>query len=164
MRKRRQRMLFIAFSAPILVLAAGLVLYALGESKEFFFGPTDLLAKELTPDTIVRLGGLVETGSVVQLADGTVQFQITDGTSAMIVRYKGILPDLFREGQGIVATGRLASDKAFVANKVLAKHDETYMPPEVADILKEQGHWQEDAQTESLNDAPAYGKSGPSAQ
>ena len=119
-------------------LAAMLVLSALRDHVVFFYGPTDIQAKA-KQDQIVRLGGLVVDDSIQKDQDG-IRFQVTDQTTSIEVRYSGILPDLFREGQGVITEGRLDGD-IFQADTVLAKHDETYMPAEVADLLKDQGVW-----------------------
>jgi cytochrome c-type biogenesis protein CcmE len=140
-RKRRR---LIAVSAGMLLLAAatGLVLNAFRDSLVFFYGPSEALAKEMGPDQRFRLGGLVETGSVGKAGDGvTITFKITDGAAVIPVRFAGILPDLFREGQGVIAEGRMLQG-TFEARNVLAKHDEKYMPPEVVDALKKSGQWQ----------------------
>ncbi len=104
--------------------------------------PADIAAKQVAPGTRLRLGGLVKEGSVKRGANGEVAFEVVDGQGSIAVRYKGILPDLFREGQGVVTEGVLASPTSFNADTVLAKHDENYMPREVADALRRQGHWQ----------------------
>jgi len=147
-RRRRQRLIYFLLAAPVLAVAAGLVLFAMRDSVVYFFGPTELQAKEVPPAKTVRVGGLVEEGSVRQRPDGAVRFRITDGTSSLDIEYRGLLPDLFREGQGIVATGALTEAGLFAASQVLAKHDETYMPPEVADMLKDQGHWKNQDQNQ----------------
>jgi cytochrome c-type biogenesis protein CcmE len=126
----------------LLTASTLLVLNAFQDSLVFFFSPSDLAAKEIGPDRRFRLGGLVEPGSVQRRSGSvTVAFRITDGSTTVPVTYSGVLPDLFREGQGIVAEGHLRNG-VFEAKSVLAKHDETYMPPEVADALKRAGHWQ----------------------
>jgi cytochrome c-type biogenesis protein CcmE len=110
----------------------------------FFYGPSDLAAKAIGPGRRIRIGGLVEMQSLRRADDGHgVDFRVTDGKADIAVIYDGVLPDLFREGQGVVAEGRLRGDGAFVATSVLAKHDEKYMPPEVADALEKAGRWQE---------------------
>jgi cytochrome c-type biogenesis protein CcmE len=133
----------IASSGAILALAAALVLVALRDQIVFFYSPTELAEHVLTPGTRVRVGGLVEDGSVERAGDGSVRFAVTDTAQSTLVTYRGILPDLFREGQGIVAEGVLASDGSLSAETVLAKHDENYMPKEVVEALKAQGVWQE---------------------
>jgi cytochrome c-type biogenesis protein CcmE len=129
----------------ILSLAVFLVLFALRDTIVFFHTPTEVAEKHVPAGKRIRLGGLVEKGSLKRGAGTTVDFIITDTSKSIPVRYTGILPDLFREGQGVVAEGRLDAGGRFIADTVLAKHDETYMPPEVAKALKEQGVWQGDA-------------------
>ena len=125
--------------------AAALVLSAFEDNIVFFFSPTELTEKTLAPGQSIRVGGLVEEGSITKLEDGlTTTFVITDMATTLAVSYTGVLPDLFREGQGVVAEGKLGPDGMFVAAQVLARHDETYMPPEVADALRDSGHWQEE--------------------
>ncbi len=141
MTRRQRRLVMIGTGLGTLALAAGLVLYALSGSIVFFHGPSDVAEKNIAPGTRFRLGGLVEPGSVAR-EGGTVRFGVTDTRRTIAVSYAGLLPDLFREGQGIVAEGVLQPDGAFRADTVLAKHDETYMPREVADTLKKQGVWQ----------------------
>ena len=135
--KRRQRMLLIAGMVIGVGIAAGFALKAFNENVMFFYSPTEVVAGKAPAGHMIRVGGLVTTGSVQRQTDGlTVQFDLTDNEDTITVQYTGILPDLFREGQGIVAHGRLQEDSRFVADEVLAKHDENYMPPEVADALK----------------------------
>jgi len=142
---RKQRRL-AAISAALIVLgaAAGLVLYALKDSIVFFNSPSDLVDKRVAPGTRVRLGGLVAPGSLIRGDGLSVRFTVTDGNRSVAVAYQGVLPDLFREGQGVVAEGTLDAGGLFKADTVLAKHDETYMPKEVADALKKQGHWKDE--------------------
>jgi cytochrome c-type biogenesis protein CcmE len=143
MSRKRRRLLAVAVGMGLLAAAAALVLSAFRDSLVFFYGPSEAMAKELGPDRRFRLGGLVEPGSVGKAQDGiTVTFKITDGAASVPVRFAGLLPDLFREGQGVVAEGRLVAG-TFEARNVLAKHDETYMPAEVVDALKKAGRWQE---------------------
>ncbi len=125
----------------LLAAAAALMLSAFEDNIVFFYSPTEVLAKKLGADRRVRIGGLVEDGSV-EKAGIEVKFRVTDLAAAIPVTYIGILPDLFREGQGVVAEGRFV-DGVFRADEVLAKHDENYMPPEVAEALKKSGRWQE---------------------
>lgn len=140
--KRRRRIALIAATLGVAGLAIALVFAALGRSVSYFYTPSDLAAAA-APKGIIRLGGLVETGSVAFLNDDAgVEFTIIDERARMRVRYRGLLPDLFREGQGVVVQGRLV-DGALDAVEVLAKHDETYMPREVADALKKQGRWKD---------------------
>jgi cytochrome c-type biogenesis protein CcmE len=146
MTRRQRRLTLIGSALAVLALAAGLVLIALQDSIVFFNSPTDLAEKHVKPGQRMRIGGLVKEGSVWRGDDLKVRFEVTDGTSTVPVAYQGILPDLFREGQGVVAEGALDAAGTFRADNVLAKHDETYMPREVADALKKQGHWKEDYQ------------------
>ena len=125
------------------------MLVAFEEEIVFFYSPSDLAEQKQPPNRAFRLGGLVEEGSVEKAEDGlTVKFRITDTANSTPVSYRGILPDLFREGQGVVTEGQLGSDGVFVAREVLAKHDETYMPKDVADSLKKAGHWREGEQSQ----------------
>jgi len=141
MKRKHKRLTFVVIAMALVGLATGLVLYALGDGVSLFHSPTDIVLKQPGPDQRIRLGGLVEEGSLQQ-KDGsaTVQFVVTDLENTVPVTYEGLLPDLFREGQGIVAEGHVV-DGVFVATEVLAKHDEKYMPPEVADSLKKSGNW-----------------------
>jgi cytochrome c-type biogenesis protein CcmE len=128
----------------MLGVAAALVLTAFEDNIVFFYSPTDITEKALRPGQTVRLGGLVQADSVKKASDGvTTEFVITDTNKTISVRYAGLLPDLFREGQGVVTQGSLGPDGTFVASEVLAKHDENYMPKEVADALKKSGNWKE---------------------
>jgi cytochrome c-type biogenesis protein CcmE len=127
----------------VLGLAAGLVLYSLSDTIVFFHNPSEVVEKGIKPGTRFRLGGLVKQGSLAKGADQTVTFEVTDTVKSVPVRYRGLLPDLFREGQGVVAEGVLEPTGEFRADSVLAKHDENYMPREVADALKKQGVWNE---------------------
>jgi cytochrome c-type biogenesis protein CcmE len=143
MKRKHKRLFFVLGGMAALGIAAGLVVSAFDDNLVFFFSPTELQAKEVRPDQRIRIGGLVEEGSLAKQADGvTVGFRVTDLTTVLPVTYKGILPDLFREGQGVVAEGTLGPDGVFVASEVLAKHDENYMPREVAEALKKSGQWQ----------------------
>ena len=135
----------IAAAAVVLGAAAVLVLSALRDTIVFFNSPTDIVEKHVTPGARIRIGGLVKTGSLKRGDDLRVQFEVTDGAHDVAVRYQGIVPDLFREGQGVVAEGKIQPDGSIVADSVLAKHDENYMPREIVDTLKKQGHWQETA-------------------
>ena len=146
--KRKHRRLVVLVSAMLaLGVAAGLVLSAFEDNLVFFYTPSDLVEKDLPDGRRFRLGGLVEEGSVKRLGDGlTVEFVVTDLSATVPVSYKGPLPDLFREGQGVVTEGVLAASGVFIADSVLAKHDENYMPPEVAEALKKSGQWQGDQQ------------------
>lgn len=144
MTRKRRRLVFLASAMLLLGGAVALVLNAFNDSLVFFYSPTELAAKAVPPGHLVRIGGLVEAGSLARDTDGvTIRFRVTDLKRSLDVVYRGVLPDLFREGQGVVAEGQLAEDGSFVASEVLAKHDETYMPPEVAEALKKQGVWRE---------------------
>jgi cytochrome c-type biogenesis protein CcmE len=142
MTRKQRRSVFIGGGLAVLGLAAFLVLSALSDSIVFFYSPTDVEAKSIGPDQRFRLGGLVPQGSFKRVSGTEVQFAIGDGNKTIDVRYSGLLPDLFREGQGVIAEGKLDPSGHFVADTVLAKHDENYMPREVADALKQQGVWQ----------------------
>lgn len=141
MTRKQRRSVLIGLSLLVLALAAGLVLTALEDSIVFFYSPSDVVEKNIGPGERFRLGGLVEEGSVVRGQGTRVNFAVTDTNRTLKVAFDGVLPDLFREGQGVVTEGVLIQDGTFVADSVLAKHDETYMPPEVADALKKQGVW-----------------------
>ena len=134
---RKKRLYLIGLMVVGIGIAVGFALNAFDENLMFFFSPTEVVAGEAPRDHTFRIGGLVTDGSVKRQPDGlTVVFDVTDNLKTVSVQYTGILPDLFREGQGIVAHGKLRDDGVFVADEVLAKHDENYMPPEVADALK----------------------------
>ncbi len=141
MTRKQQRLLLILGAAVFLGLAVGLILYALRDTIVFFYTPTEMAEKHVQPGTRLRLGGLVQKGSFRQGDNGVIHFAVTDTNKTVQVTYKGVLPDLFREGQGVVAEGVLLPDGSFKADTVLAKHDEKYMPREVADSLKKQGLW-----------------------
>ena len=141
MTRKQTRLSLLLAALGLLSVAVGLVLFALRDSIVFFYTPSEIAEKHITPATRVRLGGLVEKGSLVKSPGGLVTFSVTDMTKTMQVSYKGLLPDLFREGQGVVAEGYPAADGSFVADSVLAKHDEKYMPKEIVDKLKAQGKW-----------------------
>ena len=143
MTRKQRRLVLIGTSLGVLGIAAALVLNALRDSVVFFNSPTDVVEKNVQPGTRIRLGGLVKDGSLQRGENLAVRFEVTDGNRAIAVAYRGILPDLFREGQGVVAEGAMDGAGVFKADSVLAKHDETYMPKEVADALKKQGHWKE---------------------
>ncbi len=142
MRRKQRRLALIALCGVTLSAAAGLVLYGLRGEIVFFRTPAELAERPPAPGERLRLGGLVESGSVVRNGD-RVTFVVTDTAASLPVTYRGLLPDLFREGQGVVAEGSLGSDGVFLADTVLAKHDENYMPPDVADALKKRGVWEE---------------------
>ncbi len=142
---RKQRRAALILSAlAVLGLATGLVLFALRDAIVFFYTPSEIAAKSIAPGQRFRLGGLVAKGSVKRLAEPTVTFTVTDLERTTPVSYTGQLPDLFREGQGVIAEGALDAQGQFLADTVLAKHDENYMPKEVADALKAKGVWKEE--------------------
>jgi len=143
MTRKQRRLVLIGSSLGVLALAAALVLSALKDSIVFFNSPTDVVEKHIAPGTRIRLGGLVKPGTMQRGEKLAVSFEVTDGNRAIAVNYQGILPDLFREGQGVIAEGIIEAGGTFKADSVLAKHDEKYMPKEVADALKKQGHWKE---------------------
>lgn len=144
MTRKQQRLGVLALGLAALAGATALVLVAFNDNLVFFFSPSELKAKGIAADRRVRIGGLVESHSVARAADGrSISFRITDGAADVAVVYQGLLPDLFREGQGAVAEGKIRPDGVFAASSVLAKHDENYMPREVVDALKKSGHWQE---------------------
>ena len=137
MKARHKRMAFIIVGLTGLAVAAGLVLNALNSNLALYISPTDVLAGQAPKDKAFRLGGMVVEGSLERQTDGlTVHFNVTDNANTIPVAFTGILPDLFKEGQGVVAQGRMTADGMFKATEVLAKHDENYMPPQVADMLK----------------------------
>lgn len=142
MTRKQRRLYFVVLGVLAVGAAAALVLTALKQDIVFFFSPSEIVeAKIPTEGRRIRLGGLVEEGSVTK--DGAVvKFRITDGAHAVAVTFSGLLPDLFREGQGVVTEGKMGPDGSFLASEVLAKHDENYMPKEVAESLKKTGHWQ----------------------
>lgn len=139
--KARRRLYLIAAIAPVLALAAGLTLWGLSDSISFFYTPAQAAAAKPPVGRSIQLGGLVQPGTVVKHPDGRVDFVVADQQATTKVHFSGDLPDLFREGQGIVATGSFRADGQFEAKQVLAKHDEKYMPREVSKALKEQGEW-----------------------
>ena len=141
MKRKHQRMTLLGAGGLAVAAAAALVLTAFEDNIVFFHSPSELSERDFAPTQRLRIGGLVEAGSVAKAADGvSVSFTVTDTAKSVPVTFKGILPDLFREGQGIVAEGHLR-EGVFVATDVLAKHDETYMPPEVAEAIKKSGQW-----------------------
>jgi cytochrome c-type biogenesis protein CcmE len=143
MKRKHRRLLFLGLGLGLLAIAAALVLSALDESLVFFMSPSEVMASPPPPDRAIRMGGLVEEGSVERASgDAAVRFRVTDLATTVQVTYEGVLPDLFREGQGVVVEGWLGADGSFTAREVLAKHDENYMPPEVAEAIKQSGHWQ----------------------
>ena len=143
MTRKQRRLTLIGAGVGVLALAAALVLTALRDSIVFFNSPTEIAEKQIAPGTRVRLGGLVKPGSLERGEQLAVRFAVTDGNRDIRVAYQGLLPDLFREGQGVVAEGIIEPGGSFRADTILAKHDERYMPKEVADALKKQGHWKD---------------------
>jgi len=156
MTRKQKRLGLLVLGLIALGGATALVLVAFSDNLVFFFSPSELRAKAVAADRRVRIGGLVEAHSLSRAADGrTVSFRLTDGAADVAVVYEGTLPDLFREGQGAVAEGKLLPDGVFAASSVLAKHDENYMPREVVDALKKSGHWQEGPGLKDTASAPA---------
>ena len=147
MTRRQRRLILIGSSLGVLGVAVGLVLSAMSGSIVFFQSPTDVVEHHLAPGTRIRIGGLVKPGSVRKGDNLRIRFEVTDGKHAIPVRYQGIVPDMFREGQGVVAEGKIEPGGVFDADTVLAKHDERYMPKEVVEALKKSGRWQEGEQT-----------------
>ena len=140
--KKQRRVQVILLTAVALALATGLIGYAMRDGINFFRAPAQIAAEPPAPNETFRLGGLVEDGSLVRGQGSTIRFSVTDGAATVPVVFTGVLPDLFKEGEGMIGTGRLV-DGVFHASEILAKHDETYMPKEVIDALKEQGVYQE---------------------
>ena len=147
MKRKNKRLSFVFLMLLALAAAAGLVLAAFEDNIVFFHSPTEIVKKNIRPEQRLRIGGLVEQGTIKQTGkDAITSFRVTDLTTSLTVTFKGILPDLFREGQGVVAEGHYRNG-VFEAKEVLAKHDETYMPKEVADALKKSGKWNGQAGT-----------------
>jgi cytochrome c-type biogenesis protein CcmE len=143
MTRRQRRIVFLVSALGLATLATVLVISALGDRVLYFYSPADAKERKLAVGQAVNLGGLVEKGSIERPGGVEVRFKITDGQEKVTVTYSQDLPDLFREGQGVIATGAFRPDGIFEATSVLAKHDEKYMPPEVAKMLKERGVWKE---------------------
>ncbi len=143
MRRRDQRLIVIGAAGAVLAAATALTMVGLRDSVVYFVKPSEL-AEKAAPGQRVRLGGLVVAGTLRREADGTHVFAVTDNAAQVEVRYSGLLPDLFREGQGVVAEGAWRAGEGFAADRVLAKHDENYMPAEVAEALKQSGDWRGD--------------------
>jgi cytochrome c-type biogenesis protein CcmE len=142
MTRKQRRLTLIGTGLATIATALGLVSFAMRDTIVFFHTPSEVLAKGVAPGTRFRLGGLVQEASVQRGKDQVIAFRVEDTTGVVSVQYRGLLPDLFREGQGVVAEGMLDPTGVFKADTVLAKHDENYMPREVADALKSQGRWQ----------------------
>jgi cytochrome c-type biogenesis protein CcmE len=151
MTRKQRRGILIGTCLVVLGVAVGLVLFAMRDSIVFFYSPSEVAEMRIAPGQRFRLGGLVEAGSVVPGEGTSVRFVITDQAKTLPVTYAGVLPDLFREGQGVVVEGVLEPDGVFHADNVLAKHDENYMPPEVAKKLKAQGVWRGDEAAGKVN-------------
>jgi cytochrome c-type biogenesis protein CcmE len=143
MTRKRRRLVLIGSGLGVLAIAVALVLGALRDTIVFFNSPSDVADKHVAPGARIRLGGLVQPGTLVRGDNLKIRFEVTDGKNRLPVSYQGVLPDLFREGQGVVAEGALDAGGVFNADTILAKHDETYMPKEVADALKKSGHWKD---------------------
>jgi cytochrome c-type biogenesis protein CcmE len=143
MTRKQRRLTMIGTGLVVLGLAVALELTALRDSIVFFNSPSDVIEKQMTAGTRIRLGGMVKDGSLVRGDNLQIRFKVTDGANDIAVSYQGIVPDLFREGQGVVAEGRIEPGHTFRADSILAKHDENYMPREVADALKKTGRWKE---------------------
>ena len=163
MTRKQRRMTMIGTAGFVLASALGLTLWAMSDTIVFFRAPAQIVAEGIEPGVRFRLGGLVEAGSIERQTDQVFYFRVTDGVGMVPVRYQGLLPDLFREGQGVVAEGRMDGEGLFVADTVLARHDENYMPREVADALKNAGIWQHGepavhpaAARDLPRDAPTY--------
>ena len=157
MTRKQRRLTMIGCALVVLACAAGLVLYALRDSIVFFSTPSMVAEKHIQPGRRFRLGGLVQPGSLMRGENLSVTFQVSDSSASLPVTYKGILPDLFREGQGVVAEGAIDASGVFRADTVLAKHDENYMPKDVADALKKQGHWKDEYAKPNTNRPEAPG-------
>ena len=149
--KRKQKLILVGLMVASVAVAAGFILNAFNKNIQLFFSPSEVIAGEVPEGAEFKVGGLVAADSVKRIGDGlTVEFALTDNGETIPVRYTGILPDLFREGQGTISVGKLDADGVFIAKKVLAKHDENYMPPEVADALNKQKAAQHGADTVQL--------------
>ncbi len=149
-RKARRRLAAVAIAAPILAASAALAFYALGDSVSFFYSPSQARAARVPAGRTIELGGLVAAGSLRKTADGGIVFLVADHRDQDRVAYQGELPDLFREGQGVVAKGSFRPDGVFQASEILAKHDERYMPAELVKALKASGEWRGQAQTAAV--------------
>jgi len=153
-RTARRRLMTLSVAAPVLVLAVAVALYAMRGSISFFYTPSQAAAAHVPTGQAIQLGGMVRIGSVVKKPDGEIDFVVADKRATSPVTFKGELPDLFREGQGVVAIGAYDPDGVFVAKQILAKHDEKYMPPELAAALKKQGEWRGDGAQPTYGAAP----------
>jgi cytochrome c-type biogenesis protein CcmE len=144
--RKKRRLAFVAALVAVGAIVAGVIVYGLGQNTMYFRSPSDIAGNMVHPGVAFRLGGLVQKGSVQHGAGADVRFRVTDGKSSVPADFNGVLPALFREGQGVVATGAMNGSGTFIASEVLAKHDEKYMPPEVVQALKKSGRWQEGSQ------------------
>ena len=144
--KKKRRLAFVVALLAAGAGVAGVIVYGLGQNTMYFRGPSDVAAKQVGEGVAFRLGGLVEMGSLKHGTGAEVRFRVTDGKSSIPADFNGVLPALFREGQGVIATGTMDAKGTFIATEVLAKLDEKYMPPEVVDALKRSGRWQEGSQ------------------
>src|SRR5580658_5131695 len=154
-RSARRRLMTFCVAAPVLALAVGVALYAMRDSISFFYTPSQAAAARVPTGREIQLGGLVRAGSVLRRDDGEVDFVVADHRASSPVAFRGVMPDLFREGQGVVAIGAFDASGVFEARQILAKHDERYMPPELASALKRQGEWRGGGAT------PAYAEEKP---
>ena len=143
MKPKHQRLVFFLISAIMISVALTLILKTFNQNLVFFYSPSDLVEKSIPPTQMIRVGGLVESGSISHPAPDVITFTITDTKTSLRISYKGLIPTLFREGQGVIAEGKLQPDGSISASQILAKHDENYMPPEVAAALKKSGHWKD---------------------
>ncbi len=161
MTRKQKRLAVVLGGVSFITVAVLLVMFAFSQSVAYFFMPADIAKTEIRPGTRIRLGGLVAEGSVKRGQGSTVSFTVTDGSGSVPVTFTGLLPDLFREGQGVVTEGAFDENHAFVADSVLAKHDETYMPKDVADRLKKEGVWEDGKPVPKATDKPAAAKPAP---
>lgn len=141
MKPKKQRLIFITVSVVCLCISVIVTLRAFRDNLVFFYSPSDLQTHSIEPSRVIRVGGLVETGSIEHKADDSIAFTVGDGNAKVVIHYKGLVPNLFREGQGVVAEGVMADSSTMEAKSILAKHDEQYMPREVVDALKRSGRW-----------------------
>ena len=141
--KRRRRILILLLGVVAFSISLGLVLIATRDSLIYFYSPTEILEKNNIDNRLIRIGGLVKEGSMKKQENMFISFLVEDGSNEIMVKYQGILPDLFREGQGVICEGTISRNNIFLADKILAKHDENYMPPEVVEALKDSGKWKE---------------------
>ncbi len=143
MKRKHQRLVFFLICVALVAVSAAFVLKAFEKNLVYFYTPSDIATSPPSPEQKIRMGGLVEAGSIQTFGDNRIAFVVTDNTHRMTIEYQGLLPTLFREGQGVIAEGRIKEQDVFVASEILAKHDENYMPPEIAEALKKSGHWKD---------------------